>query len=108
MSKDTKEVNEKIVDLMLLHQVEETKHFIEFYENQLNFYNQMYDSHLEIEPCKFFKKKHEKWESQRRQYYDKISEIEESFGQELGELDKLYEALGRYEKKGKKKKDKSN
>lgn len=108
MSKTTKEVNEKIVDLMLLHQIEETKHYIEFYQNQLHFYNKMYDSHLELEPWKIFKKKYAQWEKTKNQYFDRISDIEEMLGQELTDLDKLYESLGCYEKKDKKKKDKSN
>ena len=68
MSKDTKEVNEKIVDLMLLHQLEETKHYIEFYQNQLHFYNKMYDSHLELEPWKIFKKKYAQWEKTKKNW----------------------------------------
>ena len=108
MNKEQKDVNEKIVDLMLMHQLDESKHFIDFYQNQLNFYNDMYHSHLEIEPWKIFKKRHELWEKQRRQYFDKITDIEDTFGKELMEYEKLLDLLHKDEKKGKKKKDKSN
>lgn len=101
-----KSVNDKLIDLMLLQQLETTKHFIEFYENQLKFLNRIHSDLVNNEPLKIFHKTHKEWKSKKNLIYDKIKELEKEHMDELVTLEKILENL--YEKDTKKKKDKSN
>lgn len=69
-------VEDKLIKLMLLQSLEQTKLYISFYEKEYSFYNKLYYEMEEAEPLKFFKKKHDEWESKRKELFAHISDIE--------------------------------
>lgn len=70
-------VEDKLTTLLLLQSLEQTRLFIAFYEEQYTFYNKLYYDSKENEPFKFFKKQHKKWETQQKELFSHISDIEE-------------------------------
>ena len=86
---------EKLVKLMLLQNMEQTKLYISFYESEYSFYNKLYSDMEDEEPLKIFKKKHNEWETKRKELYSHICDIESKkmeLYEELGHLmDEVYD-----------------
>ena len=98
--KEDQELSEKLIELMLFHELDQTKLIIAMYEEQLKFYNILYENTLKDEPLKFFKSKHKDWEQRRQNLYRHICNIETNYGDELQELEKIMEQLYSKKKKG--------
>ena len=56
------EVNDKLLDLLLWYQIEDSNHWIRFTELDIKMHENMLRDLYRNEPCKFFKKQHKKWE----------------------------------------------
>lgn len=69
---------------------ESTYLFIKFYENQYKIYEKLIINHLEEEPLKFFKTKHNKWEEELNTLNDKHDKAFKSFLDECNELYQLH------------------
>ena len=98
--KEDQELSEKLIELMLFHELDQTKLIIAMYEEQLKFYNILYEDTLKDEPLKFFKSKHKDWEQRRQNLYRHICHIETNYGDELQELEKIMDQLYGKKKKG--------
>ena len=85
--KEDQELSEKLIELMLFHELDQTKLIIAMYEEQLKFYNILYEDTLKDEPLKFFKSKHKDWEQRRKNLYNHICNIEKNYCNELQELE---------------------
>ena len=98
--KKDQELSEKLIELMLFHELDQTKLTIAMYEKQLKFYNILYEDTLKDEPFKIFKSKHKDWEQRRKNLYNHICNIEKNYGNELQELEKIMDQLYGKKKKG--------
>ena len=98
--KENQELSEKLIELMLFHELDQTKLIIAMYEKQLKFYNILYEDMLKDEPFKLFKSKHKDWEQRRKRLFHHISNIESNYGEELQELEKIMDQLYGKKKKG--------
>ena len=88
-------VEEKLLKLMMLQNMEQTKLYISFYESEYSFYNKLYCDMADEEPLKIFKKKHKEWEAKIKELYSHISDIESKkmeLYEELGHMmDEIYD-----------------
>lgn len=84
---------EKLIKLMMLQNIEQTKLYISFYENEYSFYTKLYENSAEEEPLKFFKKKHDEWETKRKKLYSHIEDIENKKMELYEELEHLMDEV---------------
>ena len=84
---------EKLIKLMMLQNIEQTKLYISFYENEYSFYTKLYEDSEEEEPLKLFKKKHDEWETKRKKLYSHIEDIENKKMELYEELEHLMDEV---------------
>lgn len=84
---------EKLIKLMMLQNIEQTKLYISFYENEYSFYTKLYEDSAEEEPLKLFKKKHGEWETKRKKLYSHIEDIENKKMELYEELEHLMDEV---------------
>ncbi|MBR3229672.1 MAG: hypothetical protein IKF91_02455 [Bacilli bacterium] len=75
------DVNDKLLDLLLWYQIEDSNHWIRFTELDIKMNENMLRDLYKDEPCKFFKKQHKKWK-------DDIEEIENIIQKKYREIEK--------------------
>lgn len=68
---------------------ESTNLSIKFYENQYKMYEHLICNHLQDEPLKFFKTKHNKWQDELKNLNEKHDKAFRNFLDECNELYKL-------------------
>ena len=67
---------EKLIKLMMLQNIEQTKLYISFYENEYSFYTKLYEDLADEEPQKLFNKKHDELETKGKKLFSHIEDIE--------------------------------
>lgn len=77
---DSIDVNDKLLDLLLWYQIEDSNHWIRFTELDIKMHENMLRDLYRNEPCKLFKKQHKKWE-------DDIEEIENTIQKKYREIE---------------------
>ncbi len=88
-SNSNSELASKLIQLIQCHSLEESKLFIEHYEQRIKYKTKLLAIVMDEEPSKFFKKAHQKWEDEKKQLEDELEDAyqklyeEHSFAGEL-------------------------
>lgn len=98
------DLSEKLLDLMLLHSVDESNSYLKFIDAKTKFLISQLDSEYENEPMKLFKKTHKKWEEKIEELNSELSECYKKMEQEFQEIEKVNSIIN----KPKQKKEPSN
>ena len=68
------ELANKFIKLTECHLLEESKLFIEHYEQRIKYKTKLLAIVMDEEPSKFFKKAHQKWEDEKKQLEDELED----------------------------------
>ena len=99
-----KVLSEKLLDLMTHHMVEESKHLVSFYENQVKLYTNLKQLEEDSEPLKIFRSAHKRWQQKVDLLDSKLNEAQENLMVELDGLSELIDSTkSAKDKKSKKK-----
>lgn len=83
----------KVIDLCLLNSIEESKLYLKFLDNQINFYQSHIDFLENTRPYFFQKKKLEEHNKEIEKYENKIRDIYIKIEQEIDEIEKCNMAI---------------
>ena len=72
MEKSNSELASKFIQLTECHLLEESKLFIEHYEQRIKYKSKLLAIVMDEEPSKFFKKAHQKWEDEKKRQKKKL------------------------------------
>ena len=100
-----KVLSEKLLDLMTHHMVDESKHLVAFYENQVKLYTNLKQLEEDSEPLKLFRSAHKRWQQKVDLLDSKLNEAQENLMVELDGLSELIDSTKSAKDKKSKKKE---
>ena len=100
-----KVLSEKLLDLMTHHMVDESKHLVAFYENQVKMYANLKQIEEDSEPLKIFRSAHKRWQQKVDLLDSKLNEAQENLMVELDGLSELIDSTKSAKNKKSKKKE---
>lgn len=87
------ELTNKIIDLCLFHNLEESKFYIKFLDNQVRFYQTHLEYLEDTKPYFFQKKKLEEHNKKIKECESKINEIYFKMNKEVQEIEKIHKMI---------------
>ena len=93
VEQEESDVNDKLVDLLLWYQIEDSNHWIRFIEQEIKFREIQKKDLLSNEPWSFSKKKHEEWEKKIEQLDNEIMQKYHEIGEELSIIEKMHNQI---------------
>ena len=89
------DIEEKLLQLLVKNQIENSERIIEFSRLNADHYGEQLKFMRTIEPCKFFKKKHEQWEKDCKLIFDKFDKKLIEIEEELSMIEELKSLLNK-------------
>lgn len=83
MAKNDKELVNKVIDLCLLHEIEETNLYLKMLDNQIKFYQSQINFLEDTKPFFFQKKKLEEHKKKIEEYERKLFDTYKTMGEEV-------------------------
>ena len=88
-------VADRVIDLMLWYQIEDSRLTLELYGHRIKFYELQKEHLIENKPYKFQKKKMLKYENELNEINDKIMKLYTEVEEEIAIMEKMQDAINR-------------